>query len=35
MKTKTIIDFIEMKKSKEKISVITCYDYSFARIVEK
>jgi len=35
MKTKTIIDFIEMKKNNEKISVITCYDYSFARIVEK
>ncbi|MBP7901770.1 MAG: 3-methyl-2-oxobutanoate hydroxymethyltransferase [Spirochaetes bacterium] len=35
MKTKTINDFIEMKKSNEKISVLTCYDYSFARIIDK
>ena len=35
MKIKTINDFIDMKKNNEKISVITCYDYSFARIIDK
>ncbi|WP_374029326.1 3-methyl-2-oxobutanoate hydroxymethyltransferase [Bdellovibrio bacteriovorus] len=30
---KTILDFHEKKSKKQKISMITCYDYSFARIV--
>lgn len=30
---KTIIDFHDRKVSGDKISMITCYDYSFARIV--
>jgi 3-methyl-2-oxobutanoate hydroxymethyltransferase len=30
---KTILDFQTMKSKKEKISMITCYDYSFAKIV--
>lgn len=30
---KTILDFQEKKDKKQKISMITCYDYSFARIV--
>jgi 3-methyl-2-oxobutanoate hydroxymethyltransferase len=32
---KTIIQFFQNKKNKEKISVITCYDASFARLVSK
>lgn len=30
---KTILDFQEKKSKQQKISMITCYDYSFARIV--
>lgn len=30
---KTIIDFQQKKLNKQKISMITCYDYSFARVV--
>lgn len=30
---KTILDFQEKKNKKQKISMITCYDYSFAQIV--
>ncbi|WP_374034200.1 3-methyl-2-oxobutanoate hydroxymethyltransferase [Bdellovibrio bacteriovorus] len=30
---KTILDFQDKKSKKQKISMITCYDYSFARIV--
>lgn len=30
---KTILDFHEKKIKKQKISMITCYDYSFARII--
>lgn len=30
---KSILDFQKKKQNKEKISMITCYDYSFARIV--
>ncbi|MGZ3791881.1 MAG: 3-methyl-2-oxobutanoate hydroxymethyltransferase [Bdellovibrio sp.] len=31
---KTILDFHEKKLNKQKISMITCYDYTFARIVD-
>lgn len=30
---KTILDFANKKNKKEKISMVTCYDYSFAKIV--
>lgn len=30
---KTILDFATRKKKKEKISMVTCYDYTFAKIV--
>ena len=30
-----IHDFIRYKKEKQKISMMTCYDYGFARIIEK
>lgn len=30
---KTILDFASKKNKKEKISMVTCYDYSFAKIV--
>lgn len=32
---KTILDFQEKKNKKQKISMITCYDFSFARIVSE
>ncbi|HPI39471.1 MAG TPA: 3-methyl-2-oxobutanoate hydroxymethyltransferase [Pseudobdellovibrionaceae bacterium] len=32
---KTIFDFYSKKKNNEKISMITCYDYSFARLINK
>ena len=35
MKPNNVSDFIQMKNRKESISVITCYDYSFARILDK
>lgn len=31
---KTILDFQKKKNSKEKISMVTCYDYTFAKIIE-
>lgn len=31
---KTILDFQKKKKSHEKITMITCYDFSFAKIIE-
>ena len=30
---KSILDFQTKKQQKQKISMITCYDYSFARLV--
>lgn len=30
---KTILDFHDRKQKKQKISMVTCYDYSFARIL--
>lgn len=30
---KTILDFQQKKQNKEKISMLTCYDYSFAKIM--
>lgn len=32
---KTVNDFIQMKKKSEKVSMVTCYDYSTALIVNK
>lgn len=32
---KNILDFQNKKNSKQKISMITCYDYSFARLVDQ
>ena len=31
---KTIFDFVKYKKQQKKISMITCYDYSFAQLIE-
>ncbi len=31
---KSILDFQKKKKSQEKIVMVTCYDYSFARIID-
>ncbi len=35
IKKKTLPDFRRMKQSAEKISMVTCYDSSFAKLVEK
>ncbi len=32
---KTILDFQKKKNSKEKISMVTCYDYTFAKIISE
>lgn len=32
---KTIFDFYNKKKAQEKISMITCYDFSFARLINR
>lgn len=32
---KSILDFQQMKKKKQTISMVTCYDYSFAKIVNQ
>ena len=34
-KAKTILDFQRMKEEREKISVLTAYDYPFARLMEQ
>jgi len=34
-KAKTILDFQRMKEAQEKISVLTAYDYPFARLMEQ
>lgn len=34
-KAKTILDFQRMKEQREKISVLTAYDYPFARLMEQ
>lgn len=31
----TILEFIDKKKKKQKISMLTCYDYSFARLLSE
>ena len=34
-KAKTILDFQSMKEKREKITVLTAYDYPFARLMEQ